>query len=146
MLTHPTTDHLRELGLAAWPALSKNSDGTSMPPISASRTAWPCWSSARRAGHGEKHEAGERMHSELDCDRQAGAAACTIRHATDFAYVPDIARAMVTLPDAPEDAFGQVWNMPCAPTRTPREILKLGADANGPAAAHGRPAPVAAAA
>ncbi len=47
----------------------------------------------------------------------------------DFAYVPDIARAVITLLDAPDDAFGQVWNMPCAPTRTPREILKLGADA-----------------
>ena len=49
----------------------------------------------------------------------------------DFAYVPDIARAVVTLLGAPDDAFGQVWNMPCAPTRTPREILKLGADAVG---------------
>ena len=49
----------------------------------------------------------------------------------DFAYVPDIARAAVTLLDAPDDAFGQVWNMPCAPTRTPREILQLGADALG---------------
>lgn len=47
----------------------------------------------------------------------------------DFAYVPDIARAVITLLDAPDDAFGQVWNMPCAPTRTPREILQLGADA-----------------
>ena len=49
----------------------------------------------------------------------------------DFAYVPDIARAAVTLLDAPDDAFGQVWNMPCAPTRTPREILTLGAAAIG---------------
>lgn len=49
----------------------------------------------------------------------------------DFAYVPDIARAAVTLLDAPDDAFGQVWNMPCAPTRTPRDILQLGADAIG---------------
>ena len=49
----------------------------------------------------------------------------------DFAYVPDIARAAVTLLDAPDADFGQVWNMPCAPTRTPREILKLGADAIG---------------
>ena len=49
----------------------------------------------------------------------------------DFAYVPDIARAAVTLLDAPDDAFGQIWNMPCAPTRTPREILQLGADAIG---------------
>jgi nucleoside-diphosphate-sugar epimerase len=49
----------------------------------------------------------------------------------DFAYVPDIARAVVTLLDAPDDAFGQVWNMPCAPTRTPREILRIGARALG---------------
>ncbi len=49
----------------------------------------------------------------------------------DFAYVPDIARAVVSLLDAPDDAFGQVWNMPCAPTRTPREILRLGAEAIG---------------
>jgi nucleoside-diphosphate-sugar epimerase len=47
----------------------------------------------------------------------------------DFAYAPDIARAAITLLDAPDDAYGQVWNMPCAPTRTPRQILKLGADA-----------------
>jgi nucleoside-diphosphate-sugar epimerase len=49
----------------------------------------------------------------------------------DFAYVPDIARAAIALLDAPDDAFGQVWNMPCAPTRTPREILRLGAEALG---------------
>lgn len=49
----------------------------------------------------------------------------------DFAYVPDIARAAVTLLDAPDDAYGQPWNVPCAPTRTPREILKLGAEALG---------------
>jgi nucleoside-diphosphate-sugar epimerase len=47
----------------------------------------------------------------------------------DFAYVPDIARAVTALLDAPDDAFGQVWNMPCAPTWTPREILRLGAAA-----------------
>jgi nucleoside-diphosphate-sugar epimerase len=49
----------------------------------------------------------------------------------DFAYTPDIARAAVTLLDSPDDAYGQVWNMPCAPTRTPRQILKLGAEAIG---------------
>lgn len=49
----------------------------------------------------------------------------------DFAYVPDIARAAITLLDAPDDAFGQIWNMPCAPTRTPREILQIGANAIG---------------
>ena len=46
----------------------------------------------------------------------------------DFAYVPDIARAVLTLLDAPDDAYGQVWNTPCAPTLTPRQILQLGAD------------------
>ncbi len=49
----------------------------------------------------------------------------------DFAYVPDIARAIVTLLDAPDDAYGQVWNMPCAPTTMPRAILQLGADTLG---------------
>ena len=49
----------------------------------------------------------------------------------DFAYVPDIARAVVTLLDAPDDAYNQVWNMPCAPTLTPRQILRLGAEAIG---------------
>jgi len=49
----------------------------------------------------------------------------------DFAYVPDIARAVLSLLDAADDAYGQVWNMPCAPTRTPRQILKLGAEALG---------------
>ena len=47
------------------------------------------------------------------------------------AYVPDIGRAAVTLLDAPEDAFNQVWHVPCAPTRTPRELLQIGADAVG---------------
>ena len=37
----------------------------------------------------------------------------------------------MTLLDAPDDAYGQAWNMPCAPTRTPREILALGAAALG---------------
>lgn len=48
-----------------------------------------------------------------------------------FAYVPDIARATLSLIDAPDDAYGQAWHVPCAPMRTPREILKLGADALG---------------
>jgi len=49
----------------------------------------------------------------------------------DFAYVPDLARMMTTLLDASDEDFGQVWNSPCAPTRTPREILALGAEAIG---------------
>lgn len=49
----------------------------------------------------------------------------------DFAYVPDIARAAVLLLDAPDDDFGQAWNMPCAPTRSPRALLAMGAAALG---------------
>ena len=49
----------------------------------------------------------------------------------DYAYVPDIARAATTLLDAPDSAFGQAWHMPCAPTRTTREILRIAADALG---------------
>ncbi|WP_226016941.1 NAD-dependent epimerase/dehydratase family protein [Novosphingobium sp. FKTRR1] len=49
----------------------------------------------------------------------------------DYAFVPDIGRAMVTLLDAPDDAFGKVWHMPCAPTLTSREILAMGAVSMG---------------
>jgi len=49
----------------------------------------------------------------------------------DFAYVPDIARAVCTLLDAPDELYGTAWHVPCAPTRTPREILALGATALG---------------
>jgi len=49
----------------------------------------------------------------------------------DYAYVPDIARAATTLLDAPDAAFGQAWHVPCAPTRTTRQILELAADALG---------------
>ena len=49
----------------------------------------------------------------------------------DYAYVPDIGRAVATLLAAPDDAYGQVWHVPCAPTRTTRQILQLAADALG---------------
>lgn len=49
----------------------------------------------------------------------------------DFAYVPDIATAVVMLLDAPDDDFNQVWHMPSAPIQTPRQILALGAAAIG---------------
>jgi len=48
-----------------------------------------------------------------------------------FAYVPDIGRAIATLLDASDDAFGQAWHVPCAPLRTPRQILAMGAAAIG---------------
>jgi nucleoside-diphosphate-sugar epimerase len=47
----------------------------------------------------------------------------------DYAYVPDIARATTTLLAAPDSAFGQAWHMPCAPTRTTRDILQIAAEA-----------------
>ena len=47
----------------------------------------------------------------------------------DYAYVPDIARATTTLLAAPDSAFGQAWHMPCAPTRTTRDLLQIAADA-----------------
>lgn len=49
----------------------------------------------------------------------------------DYAYVPDIGRAVVTLLDAPDGAFGQAWHMPCAPIRTSRELLAMGAETTG---------------
>jgi nucleoside-diphosphate-sugar epimerase len=49
----------------------------------------------------------------------------------DFAYVPDIGRAAVSLLDADDDAFGQAWHAPCAPTRTARQVLEIGAKALG---------------
>ncbi|THD46972.1 MAG: NAD-dependent epimerase/dehydratase family protein [Bradyrhizobium sp.] len=49
----------------------------------------------------------------------------------DFAYAPDCARAVVSLLDAPDDAYGQAWHVPNAPIRTPRKILALGVAALG---------------
>ena len=49
----------------------------------------------------------------------------------DFAYVPDLGRMIVTLLDAPDDAYGHAWHSPCAPITTPRHILELGAAAIG---------------
>jgi nucleoside-diphosphate-sugar epimerase len=49
----------------------------------------------------------------------------------DYAYVPDIARAATTLLAAPDSAFGQAWHVPCAPTRTTRDLLRIAADALG---------------
>lgn len=52
-------------------------------------------------------------------------------HPHDFTYVPDIARAVVAVADAPDDAYGQGWNVPNAPTRTLRELLVLAASIAG---------------
>jgi nucleoside-diphosphate-sugar epimerase len=49
----------------------------------------------------------------------------------DYAYTPDVARAATTLLAAPDSAFGQAWHVPCAPTHTTRDILKIAADTLG---------------
>lgn len=41
-----------------------------------------------------------------------------------FTYVPDIARALMSIADAGDDALGQAWHVPNAPTRTTHEILE----------------------
>ena len=56
-----------------------------------------------------------------------------IDHPHDFAYVPDIARAVYDLLEAPDSDFGQVWHMPCAPTLTARGLMELGAESLGAA-------------
>ncbi len=45
----------------------------------------------------------------------------------DFTYVPDFARALVTLIDAPDDAFGEAWHVPNAPTQSLRQLMLLAA-------------------
>jgi nucleoside-diphosphate-sugar epimerase len=52
-------------------------------------------------------------------------------HPHDFTYVPDFAHALVSLIDAPDDAYGQAWHVPNAPTRTLREVLTLAAERIG---------------
>jgi len=48
-------------------------------------------------------------------------------HPHDQTYVPDVARAVVTLCEAPDDAYGQAWHVPNAPTHCLRELLALAA-------------------
>ena len=52
-------------------------------------------------------------------------------HPHDQTYVPDVARTVVTLCDAPDDAYGQAWHVPNAPTRSLRELLTLAAGIAG---------------
>jgi nucleoside-diphosphate-sugar epimerase len=48
-----------------------------------------------------------------------------------FTYVPDFARALVTLVDAPDDAYGQAWHVPNAPAHSLRELLAMAAQLIG---------------
>lgn len=45
----------------------------------------------------------------------------------DFTYVPDFARALVTLIDAADEDYGQAWHVPNAPRRSLRDVLVLAA-------------------
>ncbi len=49
----------------------------------------------------------------------------------DVAHVTDYARAVITLRDADDDAYGEAWHVPCAPTLTLRQHLQIAADAVG---------------
>jgi nucleoside-diphosphate-sugar epimerase len=49
----------------------------------------------------------------------------------DVAHVADYARAVITLRDAEDDAYGQAWHVPCAPTLTLRQHLSIAADSLG---------------
>ena len=64
---------------------------------------------------------------------QARAAQCQgdIDQIHSLSYVPDVARALVTLGEADDDAMGQAWHVPNAPDRTVRELLQLFADVAG---------------
>jgi nucleoside-diphosphate-sugar epimerase len=52
-------------------------------------------------------------------------------HLHDFAYVPDFARALVTLADAPETDYGQAWHVPNAPAQSLRALLERAAEMIG---------------
>lgn len=48
-----------------------------------------------------------------------------------FTYVPDVARALVSVADAGDDALGEAWHVPNAPDRTVRQVLTAFADQLG---------------
>lgn len=52
-------------------------------------------------------------------------------HPHDIVHIADFARAIVTLVEAPDDAYGQAWHVPTPPIKTLRETLTIAADAMG---------------
>jgi len=48
-----------------------------------------------------------------------------------FSYVPDIARALVSVADAGDEALGQAWHVPNAPDQTVRQLLAAFAERLG---------------
>lgn len=53
-----------------------------------------------------------------------------VDHPHSFAYVPDVARALMSVGEA-DDAMGQAWNVPNAPDKTVRQVLQMFADQLG---------------
>ena len=49
----------------------------------------------------------------------------------DIVHITDFARAIVTLVEAPDEAFGEAWHVPTPPTKTLREAITIAADAMG---------------
>lgn len=49
----------------------------------------------------------------------------------DIVHITDFARAIVTIVEAPDDAFGQAWHVPTPPTKTLREAITIAANAMG---------------
>ncbi|MCL4847141.1 MAG: NAD-dependent epimerase/dehydratase family protein [Acidobacteria bacterium] len=45
-------------------------------------------------------------------------------HPHSFTYVPDVARALETIADAGDEAFGQVWHVPSAPAQPVRTVVE----------------------
>lgn len=52
-------------------------------------------------------------------------------HPHDIVHIADFARAIVTLVEAPDDAYGQAWHVPTPPTKTLRETLTIAAQTMG---------------
>lgn len=48
-----------------------------------------------------------------------------------FTYVPDIARALLSVADGGDDVLGQAWHVPNAPDRTVRQVITAFADEFG---------------
>lgn len=42
-----------------------------------------------------------------------------------FTYAEDVARALITIGEAPDDAYGQAWHVPSAPARPVREVVEM---------------------
>lgn len=54
-----------------------------------------------------------------------------VHHPHDYTYVPDFARALESLIDAPDEDYGQAWHVPNAPTQTTRQLLERAGELAG---------------